>query len=203
MGTRNLTMVVADGEMKVAQYGQWDGYPGGQGATVLKFLKTQLKKNTLSDFEKRVRELSYYVQEGADWEKFEKSLEGMSESEWKSAHPELTRDTAAEILQVILDKPDLMKMSNHEEFAADGLFCEWAYLIDLDKKVLECYRGFYKENAPEGQRFAKYNGTNKNPDGAISEYGPIQLVKTYPFDQLPGENAFIKDLEPPEDDEES
>ena len=27
MGTRNLTCVFKDGEYKVAQYGQWDGYP--------------------------------------------------------------------------------------------------------------------------------------------------------------------------------
>jgi len=27
MGTRNLTCVMKDGQYKVAQYGQWDGYP--------------------------------------------------------------------------------------------------------------------------------------------------------------------------------
>jgi len=29
MGTRNLTIVTSNGKTKVAQYGQWDGYPGG------------------------------------------------------------------------------------------------------------------------------------------------------------------------------
>lgn len=38
MGTRNLTAVYLDGQYKVAQYGQWDGYPEGQGITVLTFL---------------------------------------------------------------------------------------------------------------------------------------------------------------------
>lgn len=37
MGTRNLTMVMVDGVYKVAQYGQWDGYPSGQGITVFIF----------------------------------------------------------------------------------------------------------------------------------------------------------------------
>ena len=38
MGTRNLTMVIHKEEPKIAQYGQWDGYPSGQGSTALKFL---------------------------------------------------------------------------------------------------------------------------------------------------------------------
>ena len=42
MGTRNLTMVInQEGEKKVTQYGQWDGYPSGVGVRVLKFLKNK------------------------------------------------------------------------------------------------------------------------------------------------------------------
>ena len=39
MGTRNLTCVIKDGKYRVAQYGQWDGYPEGQGMNILNFLK--------------------------------------------------------------------------------------------------------------------------------------------------------------------
>lgn len=39
MGTRHFIGVKQNGEFKVAQYGQWDGYPSGQGANVLKFLQ--------------------------------------------------------------------------------------------------------------------------------------------------------------------
>ena len=39
MGTRNLTIVHSNGEYKVAQYGQWDGYPEGLGCQLLKYLK--------------------------------------------------------------------------------------------------------------------------------------------------------------------
>ena len=36
MGTRNLTKVINEqGEVVVAQYGQWDGYPSGQGVNAL------------------------------------------------------------------------------------------------------------------------------------------------------------------------
>ena len=39
MGTRHMVGVVLDGDFKIAQYGQWDGYPEGQGKTVLDFLR--------------------------------------------------------------------------------------------------------------------------------------------------------------------
>ena len=41
MGTRNLTVVYHGGKHVVAQYGQWDGYPEGQGITCLDFLHRQ------------------------------------------------------------------------------------------------------------------------------------------------------------------
>lgn len=42
MGTRNLVAVFVDGKYQIAQYGQWDGYPSGQGLTVLKFVRDGL-----------------------------------------------------------------------------------------------------------------------------------------------------------------
>lgn len=46
MGTRHLTAVFVDGEYKVAQYGQWDGYPEGQGLTCLEFARSVLANKT-------------------------------------------------------------------------------------------------------------------------------------------------------------
>lgn len=39
MGTRHLTIVRKNNELKVCQYGQWDGYLSGQGKTVYEFCK--------------------------------------------------------------------------------------------------------------------------------------------------------------------
>ena len=44
MGTRNLTMVIDKrGDLKVAQYGQWDGYPEGWGVEILNFARDKEK----------------------------------------------------------------------------------------------------------------------------------------------------------------
>lgn len=41
MGTRHMTIVNVNGKTVIRQYGQWDGYPTGQGKTVLRFLQNQ------------------------------------------------------------------------------------------------------------------------------------------------------------------
>jgi len=55
MGTRHLIVVKKDNEIKVAQYGQWDGYPSGQGVSILKFLRNKKRIKKLSDKMKVVR----------------------------------------------------------------------------------------------------------------------------------------------------
>lgn len=68
MGTRNLTIVKLDGEYKVAQYGQWDGYPGGQGLRCLSFLRLLMDPEK---FKAAVRNCRFGTQEEihAIWKK--------------------------------------------------------------------------------------------------------------------------------------
>ena len=40
MGTRHLILVYYKGKYHIAQYGQWDGHPRGQGVTVLGFVRS-------------------------------------------------------------------------------------------------------------------------------------------------------------------
>ena len=54
MGTRNITFVIRNGEKKVAQYCQWDGYPTGRGAEVLKFVHGLFENGRLNMFEDRI-----------------------------------------------------------------------------------------------------------------------------------------------------
>lgn len=37
MGTRNLTVVIQNQEVKVAQYGQYDGFPDSLGVKLVRF----------------------------------------------------------------------------------------------------------------------------------------------------------------------
>ena len=76
MGTRNLTAVYLDGQYKVAQYGQWDGYPEGQGITALTFLRDKMD---LELFKEALRNSSYIPSEEltALWKQY-----GADENGW-------------------------------------------------------------------------------------------------------------------------
>ena len=56
MGTRNLTVVKYKDEYKIAQYGQWDGYPNGQGVTILSFL---LKEGNIEKLKKALERVRF------------------------------------------------------------------------------------------------------------------------------------------------
>lgn len=124
---------------------------------------------------------------------FEESYETGGFKGW----PQMTRDTAAEILQVIYSNKSKkgMPLVNQEDFAKDSLFCEWAYVVNLDTEELECYKGFNKSPVPEGERFAG----PALPDN--QGYYPVALAKTYSIHDLPSLKAFCDDLDPQEDDE--
>jgi hypothetical protein len=193
MGTRGLTMVISEAKTKVAQYGQWDHYPEGQGLVVLEFLKkTDLKK--FKEKLNKVRFTTKKVEE--EMQNFLESIgskDGWVTSEQSSQFdakwPYVSRDHGADILNLIMQNDEkIMWLTDSTNFAGDSLFCEWAYVIDLDKRRLEVYRGFNKSPIKKTERFAKI----KNKDA--EKYTPIRLLKSYSFKSLPTPKQFTKEL---------
>ncbi len=181
MGTRNLTCVYKNGEYKVAQYGQWDGYPEGQGITILRFLRNV----KMDEFNKAIDECRWITQEELD--KINKDINNGILINWQKYYPELSRDTGGEILELITFKNKRI-LNNSIDFANDSLFCEWAYVIDLDSNTFEVYKGFNNEKLPETDRFynAEYND---------KEYKPVKLIKTFSLDNLPTKEEFLMEFE--------
>lgn len=165
MGTRNSTLVKLNGEFKVAQYGQWDGYPDGQGVTILNIMRG-CDLNKFRDNVSKLTEISpkklkqLWKEAGAD------------DSEWvsmdvaerfKTKYPFYSRDCGGEILKYVLNG-ECTEMNLNVEFAqSDGTFCEWSYIVNLDTNKLECYSGtinqaylvveFDLENLPNEEEF--------------------------------------------------
>ena len=202
MGTRNLTMVIANGETKVAQYGQWDGYPEGQGAVALNFLIN----NDLVEFKHKLNSVKFV--NGAKEKEIQNWLNSMGcengwmngeqADEYKKRYPLLSRDNGADILQMIMDSTEEINWVNDSsEFAGDSLFCEWAYVIDLDKNTFEVYEGFNNKPLTIEDRFyyltaeADKENQRRKDYGSDSMYYPVKMIKSYNLNDLPLEAEFI------------
>lgn len=204
MGTRNLTMVIHGGEVKVAQYGQWDGYPSGQGATALSFLR-DADMDRFIDRLGKVRWVTEdevkqgYIDAGADPDAQWVTMD--IAERFNKLFPFLSRDHGAGILSQILNSTgDEIPLRDSRDFAADSLFCEYAYVIDLDKRTFEVYEGFNKEPVPEGERFASLPLREKKCHDS-TQYYPIKHRITFSLDSLPTEEEFLAATEPQEEDE--
>lgn len=195
MGTRNLTAVYVDGEYKIAQYGQWDGYPGGQGKTCLNFAKKVLtNKIGREAFAERVRACSWITKE--EIASINDQIRRDMIKDWKKVWPELSRDTCADILELVAESEKGLKLKNDIVFAADSLFCEWAWVIDLDAGTFEGFKGFNDSHGlTQDDRFYFLN--NK----AEGSYHPVKLAAKWSLDELPEEEDFLAAFKQEEDEE--
>lgn len=216
MGTRNLTMVIQNGKPAVAQYGQWDGYPSGQGATILAFLLT-CDLNKFRNVMERCRFIESSKRKEKELEKFFKDLgcpDGFMTTaqaeKYHEKYPFLTRDNGGAILQLLYNDETNNKLWIHDSsnFASDSLFCEWGYVIDLDNNTFEVYKGFVQTPLEKTERFYYLQEKNEHvvERRGDDQYYPIKHVKTYQLNDLPGVDDFIKEVEEiayPKEEEES
>jgi len=189
MGTRNITMVISEGKIKVAQYGQWDGYPSGQGIRALSFIRSC----DAAKFKRSIDKCVFLSSEDIKllWNEFEPDDEGYvtyeNSKKFSSKYQQLHRDAGSEVLNLIYD--GAYQLKDDQLFAADGLFCEWGYVIDLDKNTFEVYEGCSKDPLSEQDRFFHMQNGN-------DEYAPIKMVRSFDLCNLPTESEFLEIMEP-------
>ena len=122
MGTRHYqTVINKAGETKVAQYGQFDGYPSGQGIDVLTFLRG----SDLDEYEKQVNKLYPITKE-------ELSLID-DNPKWELLYPHLNRECGGKIHGLILQgKVKSVHLTSQQDA---NRWCEGFYTIDFSKGV--------------------------------------------------------------------
>lgn len=190
MGTGHLIAVVLNGEYKVAQYGQFDGYPSGQGQTVVDFIRD----SDMRAFADRVGKLKQLSESEikAKWQECGGTADGQFSCDahdcFRKRYPWLTREAGANVLHAIRDgEADSIRLAT--EFAADSLFCEYAYVLDLDRQALEVYRGFNESPLTEADRFYFLEPL------ATGEYHPVKLMSSFPFSALDDDTVGLMEPE--------
>ena len=163
MGTKNLCIVLQDQQVRVAQYGQWDGHPKAMGIIVLRFLKDTPKVKQLRETLKTVR--------------FE------NETDDSQVCLSANGGEILELLIQLLTQKEIV-LENSYDFAANSLWCEWAYLIDLDQNIFEVYKGMNTEELTIQDRF--YPITEEG-----YSYKPVKIFRSFTLNELPSEDEFL------------
>lgn len=176
MGTRGALGFRLDGVDKIT-YNHSDSYPSGLGLDLL----NELVGLNLDTVRENVRKIilvnsadpptEQQISENQQWANL-----GVSEQTLEDWYC-LLRETQGTILPHA--NGTLGVMIDSTKFMADSLFCEWAYILNLDDGVLEVYRGFNDDPQKPG-RYAALK--RKETD----EYYGVVLLDTVPLDQLVG-----------------
>jgi hypothetical protein len=213
MGTRHLVIVYYNGQYRIAQYVHWDGDPDGTGLFVLEFLSDEAQvsklKTALStpglvfapteDQRKAWEEEIYRAENEASRLTKELIAKGDYEGASKARIPDLPAPeetswkTGASILEVAADasKDSPVWITNDLDFLEDQLFCEWAYVVDLEANVLEVYssREWLKPlDEASTNRFREADGLEQ------AKYLP-PLIARFSIDSLPTKEAFLATFE--------
>lgn len=150
MGTRGLVGFVVDDTVK-ASYNHFDSYPNGLGLDVVKFVQGIANVSEVFEKAQAITLVSEEDESGTDWYAELRDVQG---------------DLAGYLGRGV--------MIDNKAFGYDSLYCEWGYLVNLDNKTVEVYRGFQTDPHSEG-RWA---------DGEEDRYYGIRLIETIPFAEL-------------------
>lgn len=139
MGTRNLTKVIdQEGNVRVAQYGQFDGYPAGQGANIVDFLSEYHALATINASLTKCKfisgdEVSAVYDAYNDDPKFDSIKD--KPNGFRYAYPSLDRTIAGDILKVIAYSNNEVLLYDDSDFENDTLMCEGVFTIDYQTSL--------------------------------------------------------------------
>lgn len=200
MGTRGVLGFRLNGQDKVT-YNHFDSYPEHLGTTMVNFAKqvaediesykVRVERLTLVDENDPVDEDVLAQARALDL--VNKNVGNQSDADWYC------------VLRGAQGQPEtyliLGVMPDWAGFLKDSLFCEYAYIINLDDETLEFYKGFNTEPNQEG-RYAKSDGEKPYQDADYRYYG-VRLVGTAPLDAIPNDWQAQFYPDPDEDNEEA
>ena len=178
MGTRGIAGFRVDEQDKI-HYIQFDSYPGGVGLDVFKIVHSTSDKELVAmarrvtmisgkrkPSQKQIEhclsftglaDLGVSEQSVNDWYCLLRRAQGRLE--WYKKNETVEQEIYAKsgsnrvIVKHNTGNEPLKYMLDGGDFPASSLFCEWGWIINVDAKILECYKGF-NENPNASGRYA-------------------------------------------------
>lgn len=190
VSTRGLVGFIVDSEEKLTEI--WgDAYPSGGGIDVLRWLRVNHDRD-LKVWARRLKVIdTEYELSDAEHAEAARRLAPLGVTfkarrfHWFDAAWTPTTPGA----RIPADWMTLGVMSgfiaDDSSFARCSLYCEWGYVIDLDARALEVYRGSQRAPHSDG-RFA-----HDEDEMADEGYHPIRRVTYWAFDALRDDEEFV------------
>jgi hypothetical protein len=205
MGTRGAIGFFKGKKGKIT-YNHFDSYPEGVGVKIL----DEIRGFSVKEMKKAFNHITLITNE--DKKPTKKEIEGLkkwsdpsvggsSDNQEVKTYYQLLRNVQGTLKPYLTGEVNLM--IDNEKFLKDSLFCEWAYIINLDKEVLEVWEGFqkkpqenrYKETEKELKKESDWWAKERPTANWKKDYYNCALVKEYPLKDLPTKKQFLKDLE--------
>jgi hypothetical protein len=168
-------------------YNHFDSYPSGLGDTVLQWLRGEVENGQagLDSIRQRVAALTLLNEDDPPTQEDRTRLAEYADlsvstgQDWYS----LLRNTQGDP-EAILSSGFMIDSHN---FPLDSLFCEWGYLVDLDRATFDVYRGFQNSPAAAGRWVGKdvEDDHGHTRSAGVPDYYAVTLLKSYPLADLP------------------
>lgn len=173
MSTRGLIVVVFEDKVRIAHYNHFDSYPSGLGLGVLGFARELMDESIapggrMGEFKKRLKDVEFSV---------------------RSHTSNLYSTEGVDLLYGVLIGR-IKSTVNSLDFANDLLFCEWAYVLDLDLGLLEVYKGV---NTRQTEPYSRFYVSEPVYSVSGKGYWPASLVSIWKLSDLPTDSAFIEE----------
>jgi len=181
MSTRGAVGVATGGKLYIS-YKHGDAYPSWLGRKTAEFCEAVRRLGALKKLADAYRGVTLVREDGpkptkADLKYYKDTMDltvgNQNPEDWYCL---LRGMQGIDGMRAIL-RGKAKHLIDSSDFPLDSLFCEWAYVVDLDKGVLEVYKGFQQKPHKKG-RFAT-SPPELHPSGGA--YYPCKLVKSVPL----------------------
>jgi len=183
MGTRGAWGFVLNGSERLT-YNHFDSYPSGLGIDLLAWARQ-------ADWDKvreQVMNMTIVDEDGTPTEDEREQV-----AEYTDTHVSTGSDWYSALRHTQGDPEKTLRsgfMTDGSAFPLDSLFCEYAYVFNLDDGTFEVYQGFQKTRPTCG----RWAGRPTPEEEREPEYKAVRLWEVWPLHDLPTQEQFTERL---------
>jgi len=197
MGTRGAYGFRSEGKDYLT-YNHYDSYASGLGDSLVKQIKAELATGTtVETLRQQVRDMRLIARDDEQPNAEERAKFGHLWSNVSNGHDwySLLREMQGNLFAHTTEGV----MIDGNAFIMDSLFCEYAYILNLDEETFEVYEGFQQNLHNDGRYGGEVPEPEPYPNGGIpAKYYGCRLVATFPMAAIPEDwikQAFPEDVE--------